>query len=347
MRIFPLLLLLFISAFSFGQSLHLENDPAQYQNNLNDLIKDKTFGGISGIEYVPGLNKWYFITDGVGTGRPSYLFEIDAKTQNGLPDWTKSAGHPVQGLTQSEAIRFDGEKFWIGTEEGIEPGVVNPDSSFEKGAFSMIMQQGQNWAMDKPSFEYRSKLNNRGYESLAIAGNDTVATISEWPFSEDGRYARLKLMNCKTAPCEMIAEYAYELDINSCNGNGQKVDGSLGNGISEILYIGNGRYLMMERCFTGSSGDVKLYETRITADATNVGTPAFKELAKAPSFRPLPKQEVFNFSSIKNIKKIDNLEGMTWGPDHKTIAVISDNNFEADTTRQKTQWFVLKVIGDK
>lgn len=337
-----LLLLLAVANNALAQSIVLENDPARLKEHLNISLPDQTFGGISGLEYVPLRNKWYFLTDGKKPSRQSYLFEMTGSGADSLPQWSTKDNlqrHTLGGVTQAEAIRFDGKQFWFCTEEDAEPA-AQPDGIFEKGYITRLSDQ--NWSPEEPrSFRYASLFSNRGYEAIALAGKDTVCTISEWPFRQDGRYARLTLMSCPDGVCQTIGEYAYELDINSCADQGQKLGESIGNGISEMLYINNGRFLILERCYDGHTGYVTLYETRITSQATDIQGLTFKHLEKSEPFRPLPKQEVFNFNSIKELT-VDNLEAMTWGPGRQTLVAVSDNNFLG---AQKTQWVVLKVIG--
>jgi hypothetical protein len=342
MRLFLPCLFVLISPSVFAQWIRLENDSTRFADHINMHISDPNFGGVSGIEYVQERNKWYLITDGDGHGRPTYLFEIEGSEKDSFPRWDNAAAvtvGQVLGLTQAEAIRFDKKNFWVCTEQGI-PRTDN-QVIFEEGSIARLSENAS--SVETPLFQYTSTLDNRGYESLALAGQDTIATVSEWPMTGDGRYVRLKQMNCNNGPCQTLAEYAYELDINSCVGNGVALNGSEGNGISEILYIDNGRYLVLERCFDGQRISARLYETRISPENTNVAGTGFEALEKAGPFRPLPKQEVFNFNSIAGLK-IDNLEGMTWGPDRKSIVLVSDNNYQKNTARQKTQWLVLKVV---
>lgn len=341
MRKSLLILLLTIAHIAVAQSIVLENDTDRFKEHLNIPFPDKSFGGVSGIEYVQQKNKWYFLTDGKEPQRQSYLFEMTGSGADSLPQWNTDDNllrHPLVGVTQAEAVRFDGKSFWICTEEEVKP-TVQRDSIFEKGYITRLSDQ--NWSPEEPrAFRYASLFTNRGYEAVASVGKDTICILSEWPVRQDGRYARLTLLACPGGACTTIGEYAYELDINSCAAQGPKPDGSIGNGVSEMLYVNNGRFLILERCYDGVKGYVKLYETRITPQTTDIKGANFKYLEKSEAFRPLPKQEVFNFNSIRGIT-VDNLEAMTWGPGKKTLVVVSDNNFRSD---QKTQWIVLKVV---
>lgn len=280
------------------------------------------------------------MTDGKTPSRQSYLFELKGSATDSLPDWENNGvrRYSLNNITQAEAVRFDGKNFWLCTEVETLPS-SKPDSTFETGSISKL---SDNFLIDATAFKYATTFSNRGYEAFTFAGKDTICTVSEWPFRYDGRYVRMKMLDCSNKPCKPIGEYAYELDKNSCSPDGVKVDGSIGNGISEMLYIENGRFLIMERCFDGKNGFVKLYETRITRQSTDISQPIFKYLDKAEQFRSLPKQEVFNFNSIKGIT-VDNLEAMTWGPGKRTLLIVSDNNFYS-TAVQKTQWIVLKVV---
>ncbi len=109
--------------------------------------------------------------------------------------------------------------------------------------------------------------------------------------------------------------------------------------------------LVMERSFSvlgfeggGSGNYVALYEAS-TAGATDVlGVDALYDGGSPITFTPMSKRSVFVFND--ELKWVDNIEGMTFGPDlpdgRKTLVFVSDDNF-SDFGPQMTQFIVLAV----
>jgi hypothetical protein len=93
----------------------------------------------------------------------------------------------------------------------------------------------------------------------------------------------------------------------------------------------------MERSFVAGVGNkVRIYEADLTG-ATNVLN---KSLAGA---KPVRKKLVADLGDYP-LSKVDNIEGMTWGPKlptgERTLIVASDNNF---STSQVTQVVAFAV----
>jgi hypothetical protein len=120
------------------------------------------------------------------------------------------------------------------------------------------------------------------------------------------------------------------------------------NGIVEVLPIDNaGTMLVMERSFSvggvlggGTGNVVTIYEVS-TAGATDVlDIDALYEGGSPIALTPVAKRLVFAFEDLGI--PIDNIEGMTFGPDlpngRRTLVIVSDNNFNPF---QFTQFIVL------
>jgi hypothetical protein len=115
-------------------------------------------------------------------------------------------------------------------------------------------------------------------------------------------------------------------------------DGIAENGVSEILFIDDHRVLVLERCLTGlSKGQIEL------------GIKIFlTDLKLADAEGKLKKVLVLDLEQIKTKlktpSKIENYEGMTWGPQvdgKRTLILVSDDNFMRN---QRTHFLALKFI---
>jgi hypothetical protein len=122
------------------------------------------------------------------------------------------------------------------------------------------------------------------------------------------------------------------------------------NGIVEILPIDNaGTMLVMERSFSvggvlggGTGNVVTIYEVS-TRDATDVlAVDALYDGGSPIAFDPVAKRLIFEFDDLG--VPIDNIEGMTFGPDlpdgRRSLVIVSDNNF---SPAQFTQFVVLAL----
>jgi CRISPR/Cas system CMR-associated protein Cmr1 (group 7 of RAMP superfamily) len=128
--------------------------------------------------------------------------------------------------------------------------------------------------------------------------------------------------------------FHYPFESKSCLKTDQIINGSLGNGITEILSYDTNKLLVMERCFDGFFVYMKLFVATIPVEGNL-----------------LSKQQIFDFS-LKNeflgenhALKPDNMEGMCWGRDddgHRILHVISDDNF--NPKRQRTLLLKLREI---
>jgi hypothetical protein len=137
-----------------------------------------------------------------------------------------------------------------------------------------------------------------------------------------------------------LAEYAYEV------GPWAEPSAIFGvNGIVEVLPIDDvGTMLVMERSFSvggvlgGGTGNVVVINEISTDGATD--TLAFDSLVTGGPITPVSQREVFAFDDLGI--PIDNIEGMTFGPQladgRHTLVIVSDNNFNPG---QFTQFIVL------
>jgi hypothetical protein len=118
-------------------------------------------------------------------------------------------------------------------------------------------------------------------------------------------------------------------------------NGEADNGIPEILMLDQFRMLVLERSYSqgiGNSLRVYLIDTRDGSDVLNV--PVLRD----GNYTPVQKRLVINFDSL-NLKKLDNTEGMTFGPrlpnGNRTLIFVSDDNFRRS---QITQFLAFEVI---
>jgi hypothetical protein len=119
------------------------------------------------------------------------------------------------------------------------------------------------------------------------------------------------------------------------------------NGLTELLVLDNGDFLMLERSFTPLFGaTIRLYAAS-AAGATDVS--ALPALNGVP-YTPMRKRLLLDLASLVHDDGTplvpDNMEAMCWGPlspnGLPTLILVSDDNFSAN---QITQFIALEVTG--
>jgi hypothetical protein len=187
---------------------------------------------------------------------------------------------------------------------------------------------------------------NASIEACSFTPNGKYLWLTnEAPLYEDGPEAqlqqtkspiRLTKLNPKTGRTKK--QYAYMLDqvINEPVGDGFKI-----NSAPEILALSDKQLLVLEREYSFGKGNIiKLYQVDID-HARNI---KHRKALKDASYQPLNKKLIVNFSTL-GLSHIDNVEGMTFGPDlpngNKTLLFVSDDNFSEE---QVTQFIVFEVL---
>jgi hypothetical protein len=143
-------------------------------------------------------------------------------------------------------------------------------------------------------------------------------------------------------------EYAYPLSpIPSIPIGGSGIDGMIG--VSESLALNSNSILVLERGTVWNDADVVANNIKLFLADRGTGD----EISQSPtiaskSFHPMDKKLVLDFDNVASQlpagHRIDNLEGMSWGPNTKdgnrTLVFVSDSNFNAS---QETQFLIFEV----
>jgi hypothetical protein len=142
---------------------------------------------------------------------------------------------------------------------------------------------------------------------------------------------------------KVLGQYAYALDaIPAAPATGKNAD----NGVSEILPLNSHQLLVLERAGVQQADStyknyVRLYLVD-TDGASNIDGVA---ALVGATYTPLKKRLVHDLNTL-GLSKVDNLEGMAWGPllanGNRSLVLVSDNNFNAAS--QITQFVVLEVL---
>jgi hypothetical protein len=194
--------------------------------------------------------------------------------------------------------------------------------------------------------------NNLAFESLALALDGSRAYIAtESALAQDGPKTSLaagspsRVAEFSLDSGQCMAEFVYE--VEPIGRAPSLPGGSTDNGLTELLAIGERRFIALERSYVQGMGNrIRLYLTDASA-ATDVS--GLNALVGTP-YTPMAKTLLLDLASLRNddgsALKLDNVEGITFGPEvdgQRTLVLVSDDNFSG---RQFTQFIALTVQGD-
>ena len=341
-----------------------------YEVPYNLEYKNTTIGGLSGIDYNKEADEYYLISDDRSNINPARFYtakiklkdsKIDSviwidvqnlKQPNGalFPNYNKEA----KNTTDPESIRYDLlNKRLVWTSEG-ERRVLDKDTVLVNPSINIMDKTGkwidtfslpQNLWM---SANAKGPRTNGVIEGMSFSELYKKLFVSiEEPLHEDGPRVEtfpqntwLRFFGFDVATKQNTEQYAYKpeaIDYPANPLNAFKV-----NGISEILNIGNLKFIVIERAY--STGRQKCTVKLFLADARGASNVKdISALAVDTSFVPITKKLLLNMDDMPNF--IDNVEGITLGPilpnGHQSIILVVDNNF---SPLEKTQFFLLEII---
>ncbi|MDX1616572.1 MAG: esterase-like activity of phytase family protein [Candidatus Promineifilaceae bacterium] len=332
------------------------------------LFEGTEIGGLSSITYDHGRDVYHVLSDDQGnrpTGDPVRYYTVEIDLADGALEEGDVDFVEVTQLYEERKIPF-------------APGGLDPEG-FVLGREGYLMMSSEGNILADPiidPFIRRYNLNGRvtaalpipdkyipngvdkgvrfnlGFESLNLTpDNRRLVTAGEGALFQDGpastfdhgSLARILIYDLsRRLP---IAEYVYEV------GPWAEPSTIFGvNGIVELLPIDNvGTILVMERSFSvggvlgGGTGNVVVINEVSTQGATDVlAIDALYQGGTPVDFTPVTQREVFAFDDLGI--PIDNIEGMTFGPNladgRQTLVIVSDNNFSPG---QFTQFVVLAL----
>jgi hypothetical protein len=146
---------------------------------------------------------------------------------------------------------------------------------------------------------------------------------------------------------KVLGQYAYPVDPIQRKPAGPSSD----NGVSEILALDENRLLVVERSGVQGTDDkwtmyIRLYE----ADAASATDVSGQNALKDARYTPMKKRLILDLSKMPEVGTpalpfIDNIEGVSFGPNladgHRSLVLVSDNNFNPD---QVTQFLAFEVL---
>jgi hypothetical protein len=337
----------------------------------NDMqFKNTTVGGLSGIDYDAKRDVYYMISDDPSSKGPTRYFTakipirekgIDSVQIVDVTALLNPQRQPYADITKDrlhsadvEAMRYDpsrDELVWSsegqrvikdGTRELQDPAIVIMDRN---GRYKDSFKLPANMHIQA---DEKGPRHNRVFEGLAFADNDSSVYISlEDAIYEDGNSAGtgdsttwIRLLKFDRKTKKQVTQFTYQVDAvhyASVPAGASKI-----NGVSDILYAGNDKFIVIERGYsTGRiASDIRVY----LADIKNAeDISAVASLVSQPPQKPVTKKLLLDMNELGRF--IDNIEGVTFGPllpnGHRSLIFVADNNF---APKQKSQFFLFEVL---
>ncbi|NYE22882.1 esterase-like activity of phytase family protein [Pigmentiphaga litoralis] len=335
---------------------------------FKQTVQDTPAGGLSGIDYDPRIQRWMVVSDDRSDLAPARLYEAQlsyddkAFTRVALtsavtlkqPDgsvYPSATQFAQRGGTvpDPEAIRFDpsDSSLWVTSEGnrslGLDPLVLHVSNS---GAAIGQLTTPPLFKMS-PSQELGSR-NNATYEGLTFAPDGQSLWVAmEGPVYQDGPLpsataGAVSRITRQDRTGKVLSQFAYPLDaFPAAPAAGKNAD----NGVSEILAINDTQFLVLERAgIEGADGVYSMYLRLYRIDVTGATDVQSLSTLRNAQYTPVRKTLVVDFNRL-GLPRIDNLEGMTWGPrlpnGRESLVIVSDDNFSAT---QVTQFLAFEVV---
>jgi hypothetical protein len=332
-------------------------------------LNGSIIGGLSGIDYDSNLDLYYMISDDPSSKGPARYYTarikvgssgIDSVEIIGMTALTNATGNTYSNITKDrfhsadvEAMRFDSsrdELIWSsegqryirdGKKELQDPQIIimGKDGRY-RDSFSLPSNMHISETEKGPR-------HNSVFEGISFDENFQHVFISvEEPIYEDGPRAGgedstawIRILKFNRKLKQAVGQYAYKVDAVPHPADPPSAFKI--NGVSDILYLGNEKLLVVERGYSvgRKPSDIRIFMVDLSSaeDITD------RSLIKTPVTNPATKKLLIDLN--KDGRYIDNVEGITFGPNlpngHRTILMVTDDNFDK---KQVMQFLLYEVI---
>ncbi|WP_211357984.1 esterase-like activity of phytase family protein [Amycolatopsis cihanbeyliensis] len=323
-----------------------------------------TVGGLSGIDRDPYTGEYVLISDDRSYQQPARFYtariDVDAGGVHGVTFTGTHALRQPDGSTyppptandgkavDPEEIRVDprtGHYWW--SQEGNRPKGQDPAEPLIQPSIEFTARFGGHVGNLPLPRHYRISRHEHGprrnlvLEAITFSTNGSVLTTAlEGPLLQDGpepttERGALARVTRQERTGEVLDQFAYPLEPLFAEPDPTS-PWNPDTGVPAILAYPDDpfRYLVLERSYVPGSGfKVRLFETDIRG-ATEVQD---RYSLATGTVRPMRKRLLTDLRDL-NLSTVDNIEGMTWGPDlpggEHTLLLVSDDNFSPEEVTQ-------------
>ena len=320
------------------------------------------FGGISGIDRDSEGHYWAISDDRGEVANPrAYVLDI-ALDANQISSITinkmiylhdeNNQLHPIGRKTiDPESIRMaQNGHVYISSEGNYSSNSTDLYQPFirEYSLNGSIIRQ-----FDIPkAFYYQDNLtqggrSNKLFEALTLTPKGELfaatedALIQDGPMTSINNGSVIRFLKFDINTGQNTAQYAY--DILKIPVDSPPETFRPDNGVSEMLALSENEFLVIERAYADLVGNtIRIVKATIQPNTTDVRQ--ISSLVNA-QYQSISKQTLLELPIQYNSIKIENIEGISWGPTlangHRTLILVSDNNFQ---NQKNTQFLAFEVL---
>jgi len=329
-------------------------------------------GGLSGIDYDASTGRYFAISDDRAQFSPARFYEISLD----LGQFTRSNSPGAAGVTFAAMTTIrkpDGTDFalntldpesirlvrgggaptlyWTSEGERLAGNLQNPfvRQMALDGSHLRVLSTPAHYNPTGAGAADPGIRRNLAFESLTLSVDRAHvyaatenALVQDGPAADVSNRSPSRVVKYDVASGNALAEFVYMVETVAAPPvpSGQFAT----NGLVELLAVGPGQLIAVERSFsTGVGNAIRLYLAS-TNGATDVSSLA--SLA-GETYVPMSKTLLLDLADLRNDDGtpvvLDNIEGITFGPlfnGMPTLILVSDSNFAAT---QFTQFIALGV----
>lgn len=339
-----------------------------YEIPFNTTFQQTKVGGISSIDYNLEEDVYYLVSDDRSAFNPARYYKATIRIRNNEVE-------DISFLSADTLQRYDGSMFpsftddpfqcpdpeslrylpsknlfiWASEGERLinhENTILLDPSIYISNESGKVVDSFKIPSIFKMNADKKGSRRNGTFESLSLNKHlNMLYACMEEPLYEDGARAGLhdstawvRMIKFDVETREPVIQYAYKIDpvVHTPKPeNAFRV-----NGVSEILYAGSKRMIVVERSWAAGQkpSNIKVYLTD-HAEASDVSM--IKSLTGG-GFNPVKKKLLLDMDTLGI--HIDNIEGVTFGPTlsngNPSLLFVSDNNF---TKEQVTQVLLFEL----
>ena len=333
-------------------------------------FQNTVVGGLSGLDFDAATGTVYLISDDGGSdGPPRFYTARVTLSADKLDAIELTSVVLLKGLTapDPEAIRWHApSQSLLWTSEGNALLGAAPSLQQARGDGTLI----RSFALP-PMFNFgvidaatgQGPRINKTFEGLAINPDGRSAWLAmEAALRQDGPVPTVaapggpcRFTQIDIASGEVLKQIAYLPDAVARAPSPPSADAD--NGVVEVLMIDAHRMLVLERAYMAGLDDRQRNSIRLYAIDTRQASNTLGIAALKPgNYRPASKTLVADFADFAALSRLDNTEGMCWGPSlagssgglgpaggpgNRSLLFVSDDNFSA---RQITQFVAFEFM---
>jgi len=320
--------------------------------------QNTTVGGLSGMDFDAASGVLYLLSDDGGSQSPPRFYTARLALTTGKladPEFRiELTGVTfLQGLNapDPEAIRWHApSQSLLWTSEG-NALLLEPPSLQQTRLNGTLMRAFELPAMLGFGLLSGARI-NKTLEGLAITPDGQTAWLSmEAALRQDGPEPTVqapggpcRFTQIDIATGKAVRQIAYVPDAIPRAPSPPSADAD--NGVVEVLMLDAHRMLVLERAYMAGLGDRERNSMRLYAIDTRQGSDTLNVTALKPgNHTPTPKTLLADFARFAALSRLDNTEGMCWGPTlpngNRTLLFVSDDNFNP---RQITQFLAFEFL---